>query len=252
MTNNDGEAGNKGDKEMTNNGGESGNKGGMKVTNLPSLTTYNPLAPADMMQDPFMALALSLERPDMDGEILKFNRGRWSAGKDGERRMDGVKLVACVDGLTWGWRKWVDKRIVDQRLGLIANGSKPHIRAELGDMDEDLWPLNSRGEANDPWQFGFFLQLLDLEDRSKKFVWPATSFGARKEIGVLSKAYAQRPASNARPVVMLEAGFYRHKDYGRVDTPELNIVGWVGEETPAPDVRVSAEANNDLNDEISL
>jgi hypothetical protein len=206
-----------------------------------------------MMQNPFMALALSLVRPDMDGEPLKFVRGHWSAGKDGEKSMDGAKLFACVNGLMWGWRKWVDKHIVDQRLGFVGDGSKPDHRDELGDMDENLWPLNGRGEPNDPWQFAFFLQFLDLNDRTIKYIWAASSAGARREIGCLCRAYAQRQSANALPVVMLEADYYRHRNYGRIDTPELSIVGWIDEETVAAQAQVSKPVTDvacDLNDEI--
>jgi hypothetical protein len=223
------------------------------MSNLPAIRTDNSLVPAAVMQDPFMALALSLERPDMDGEILKFVRGHWCAGKDGEKSMDGAKLVAHVNSLMWGWRKWVDKRIVDQRLGFVADGSKPHHREELGDMDENLWPVNGRGEQNDPWQFGFFLQLFDLEDRSSKFVWAATSGGARKEIGALSRAYAERRHPSALPVVILEGDFYRHKSYGRIDTPQLSIVGWIDEEMPVAQAQANkpvTEVNRELDDEI--
>jgi hypothetical protein len=221
---------------------------------LPTTTTSNTALATPGTQDPFAALALVLLRPDVQGDIIKFIRGHWSTGKDGERGMDGARLVARMDKLMSGWRKWVNRQVVDARLGMVADGYEPPRRSDLGDTDENLWPVDDDGVPTDCWQFSFFLQFVDPSDSSIKYIWVAATHGAQKEIGAMSQAYAdkRKHSPNALPLVELSSDFYRHRKYGRVDTPQLDIIGWVGEETPVPQAQVSSQANpnSDIDDEI--
>jgi hypothetical protein len=173
--------------------------------------------------DPFEKIA----QDEGSGELLKFSKGEWLAG---ETVLNGVKMTAEMGSLAIGSRKWVDGKIVAADLGLVASGFEPKTRDQLDDLDQSKWPLNSRGERTDPWQFGYYLCLTDSDGRT--YIWPATSSGARRAVGVLSRAYAKKRGLGVLPVVELKADVYRHKDFGKVDVPVLAIVGWTKGDAP--------------------
>jgi hypothetical protein len=168
--------------------------------------------------DPFEKVA----QDEGAGEPLKFNKGEWLSG---ESTLDGAKMTAEMPGLVVGSRKWVDSKIVAVDVGLVASGFVPKPRDQLGDTNENMWPIGSDGKPSDPWQDGYFLRLTDEADKS--YVWAATSHGAKKAVAVLCRAYARKRALGVIPIVQLEAGFYRHPKYGKVDIPVLKIVDWV-------------------------
>jgi hypothetical protein len=197
---------------------------------------------SDVDYDPFSALAASLSAPGMQGEPLKFSKGRWFAGRsDAEQDVGGKLLIADLENLMTGWRRWWDKKITDQVVGMVADNFKPPQRNDLGDLENHDWERDSAGKPSDPWQFGFFLRLLD-PDSDEAFAWSATSNGARRAMGDLVNAFAKRRRKNPEsctPLVRLACDYYKHKDYGRVDVPKFEIVEWRASDSapslPAPD-----------------
>jgi hypothetical protein len=230
-------------------------KGNLKMTTTALTTRTNNTAVVSMDgdYDPFAALAASLSAPGMQGEPLKFSKGRWFAGRsDAEQDVGGKLLIADLENLMTGWRRWRDKRITDQMVGLVADNFKPPQRNDLGDLDERDWERDSAGKPSDPWQFGFFLRLVD-PDSEEAFAWSATSNGARRAMGDLVNAFARRRRKNPEsciPVVRLDSDFYRHKDFGRVDVPKFEIVEWRASDTapslPAPDGSDHARMDDDI------
>jgi hypothetical protein len=201
--------------------------------------------------DPYAQLAASLAQPGMDCTQLKFSKGRWLAGRD-EQDAGGKLLLADLDNLMIGWRRWSDKRITDQAVGLVGEGFKPPRREDLGDMDDRQWERDSNGKPSDPWQFGFYIRLVDPETE-EAFAWSATSNGARRVVGDLLNAFVRRRRKHPEactPLIRLAADFYKHKDFGRVDIPKLEIVEWRASDTPpslpAPDGSDDAEMKDDI------
>jgi hypothetical protein len=193
------------------------------INNLPATTTGT--AVVDRSQDPLEQFANSVAQT---GQPLKFSKGRWFTGfGDNEKPADGLQLVADVPAIMLGWRKWVNKKIVDARVGYIADGFRPAARHDLDDLDEQTWERNSRGDAQDPWSLGTFLRLTD--DNGEDYIYAAVSKGGQKAIWNLLQAFVKRRKTNPEcctPVVALEADSYRHRDFGKVDTPKLTIVDW--------------------------
>jgi hypothetical protein len=151
-----------------------------------------------------------------------------------------------------GWRRWWDKKVTNQVVGLVADRFQPPQRKDLGDLDQDKWERDNSGNEKDPWQFGFFLRLVDPEN-DDAYAWAATSFGAKKAIGNLLGALAKQHKKDPTccvPVVRLASDFYKHKDYGRVDTPKFEIVEWCASEMtpklPAPDGSDESEMDDDI------
>ncbi len=159
--------------------------------------------------------------------IIKFTKdGHWVAGAD-EDDLDGVEMLADMANLMVGWRKWVDGKIVDLDVGFVATGFVSKERDELNDANKDAWPKNAKGEATDPWQFGYYLQLSDEDGQT--YTWAATSDGARQAIGDLSGEFSRK---RTNPRVRLGAGWYKHRIYGRINTPKLEITGWSEPDAP--------------------
>src|SRR5262249_47472200 len=156
------------------------------------------------------------------GKLLKFSKGDYLAGQDGEEVPVGTKLVAVMDTLTVGWIKWQDARPVEHRMGPIAEGYAPPPRSELGDTEEDKWDLDDRGEPRDPWQFSNYLILLDAETKDA-YTFTTSSRGGLGAIGELSKAYGKRirQEPDCYPVIELEVGSYQHtnREFGRIKYP---------------------------------
>jgi hypothetical protein len=200
----------------------------MTSTALTARTNNTAVVSSDV-HDPFAALAASLSQPGMQGEPLKFSKGRWFAGRsDAEQEVGSKILIADLENLMTGWRRWWDKRITDQVVGLVVDNFKPPQRNDLGDSDERDWERDSAGKPSDPWQFGFFLRLVD-PDSEEAFAWSATSNGARRAMGDLVNAFAKRRRKNPEsciPLVRLASDYYKHKDFGRVDVPKFEIVEW--------------------------
>jgi hypothetical protein len=70
--------------------------------------------------DPFREMAAALRsRTGFEGTIMKFNKGRWTAGKDAVD-MNNRELIAHVDQTMFGWCRWEDKKPVDYHVGLRA------------------------------------------------------------------------------------------------------------------------------------
>src|ERR1700745_3365562 len=69
--------------------------------------------------------------------LLKFSKGKWLIGDDelGEDRF----FIAHVHQLAHGWVKFIDGKVADQRVGIVANGFVLADRSELGDTDQGNW-----------------------------------------------------------------------------------------------------------------
>ena len=190
---------------------------------VPATATSTSLV--DWSQDPFEQIANTMAQT---GTPLKFSKGKWYRGYgNDERPADGMTLIADVQGIMVGWRCWKDRKIVDAAVGFVAENFKPPQRNDLGDLDESAWERDANGNPKDPWVFGFYIRLTD--DDGEAYVYSATSNGARRAVFDLIKEFTKRrkkDPAHCVPVVRLMADSYRHKDYGRIDTPKLAVIDW--------------------------
>jgi hypothetical protein len=201
-------------------------------------------------QDPFEQLANAMAQA---GKPLKFSKGRWLSGYGNEERSeDDVELIADVPGLMAGWRKWNDKKIVGTAIGSVADNYRPPQRKDLGDLDDAQWERDHNGQPKDPWSFGFYLRLINPDD-GEEYVYSATSDGARRAVCDLIKEFTRqrkKDPMHCAPVVKLATDFYRHKNYGRVDIPKLEVVEWRASDNAATPPGPEGSDDADLNDEV--
>jgi hypothetical protein len=155
------------------------------------------------------------------GPLLKFVKGHYYVGDievpPGHEYVAQMPCVAC------GWVKFADRKVVDQKIGKIADGFRLPERATLGDLDQSKWEVDSKG-PRDPWARQWYLPLLDAE--SGEFVVFVTgSSGGQRAIGNLCRTYGSNP-HRGLPIVRIGVRAYKHKEHGRIEEPEVKIVAW--------------------------
>ena len=180
------------------------------------------------------------------GRLLKFNKGKWEVGDD--ILPDGTKCVAHIDQLARGYVCFKDGRVADQRIGKIANGFKPPKREELPDSDQAGWlEKDASGRLRDPWCEQCYLALTRV-DTGELFTFVTGSKGGIEAIAKLCGVYGRKLHDGILPIVALQSTSYKHRQYGRIDKPELQIVGWDGEPMATP-VQARTDITADSDDE---
>jgi hypothetical protein len=169
-----------------------------------------------------MAAAMR-SRTGFDATVLKFSKGLWLGGKNAVQ-MNERELIAHVHESAYGWIKWLNKRMVDFNIGFTRDRFHPKKRVELDDNDPNLWL------KGDPWSLTFLLPLSDPRS-TELFIYSTTSRGGKDALANLQDAYAdnceQHPEDGGKlPLIQLASSWYPHPDYGRVEVPVFDIVGW--------------------------
>lgn len=193
---------------------------------------------------------------------LKFVKGEWTIND--EKALDGVEFVACVDHLIKGWIRFDDQKVVERIL--VRRGDKQRLpdREDLSYAEESDWPRDSKGKPRDPWVKQFFVPLIKRDDE-KLVTYVTGTTGGRIAVGKLCDAFLAN--DRKRPIVKLHTGSFKSKEYGKVDSPAFQIVGYENEPaeqppplpdpttTPPPAVaalpaKKTKRANGDMDDEI--
>lgn len=216
-----------------------------------------PAGPANF----FEAYGETVNTNRIVGDLLKFNKGDWLVGKDGNELPKGTRLIANVADLKVGWQRWEGNRPSDTRMGRVAEGFRPPSRTELGDLDQELWERDNENKPRDPWQATNVL-ILKATDSDALYTFAPSSKTAISAIGKVTgefgKRYRQRP--NDLPIVELGVDSFIHKDprVGRVKIPVLKIVGWTSNdafvealEAEAAEAEANAESDAFLNDDFA-
>jgi hypothetical protein len=93
-------------------------------------------------------------------------------------------------------------------------------------------------------QVGLSVKCLNGEDAGLEARYSATSLGGKRAVQALAVAIAGQVEADSTkpvPVVALKADHYIHKQYGKVFTPVLEVVKWIGMDGEAPAAPVAAE-----------
>src|SRR5262245_37637208 len=185
--------------------------------------------PATSYENPWLEAAA--EAGNELGKLLKFVKGKYESGDD--QVPEGTEFVAHVDQLVRGWVKFEDGKVTDQRVGKVADGFKLPSREDLSDTDSDKWEKDASGKPRDPWVIQWYLPLVGVES-GELVTFVTGSKGGIGAIGTLCRVYGRKRRNGLLPVVALKTRSYKHKTYGRIETPDLPIVGWDGAPTASP------------------
>jgi hypothetical protein len=180
----------------------------------------------------FLAYAAAITPHRLDGTRLKFNKGEFLSGKDGDVVPLGTKLVAVMPTLMIGWTKWRGgKPGPDHRMGYVFDGFKPPHRRDLDDFESDDWEVDKRGDRRDPWQFSSELAFINPATKAI-FTFSTSSRGGLGALGELSNTYGKEAPAETYPLIELQAGSYQHDDraIGRVRFPIFGATEFVAAE----------------------
>jgi hypothetical protein len=197
-----------------------------------ALTTVNNNLPATVQPyDPFAEYVAENSTTRIVGELLKFSKGDYLVGKNGDIMELGTRLVANMEELYVGWIKWKDKKPTEQLMGRIFDGFKKAKREDLGDDDDTQWEVDKDGTPQDPWQETNYLLLKvpGSDSQEALYTFTASSHGGRGAITDLIASYVkQRKMRGLGEMPVVELGFskYKHDTYGWLKNPTFKIVGW--------------------------
>jgi hypothetical protein len=235
----------------------------MRATQLKG-QQMNGTALANFGSDPFEAYANAVAPRTIIGTLLRFSKGDYLAGEEGNEIPKGSTFTANLDELLAGWLLWSGGKPVEHIMLRVAEGRMLPKREELGYDDATRWECDSLGTPRDPWQFTNYLPLLD--ERGEICTFATSSRGGLTAIGDLARRYAQHRRAGHRdvhPMIALDVGSYQHqnREYGRIKYPLFTPMGWAsktvfnqalaaagftpGAEPPAPQEEAQAEQMND-------
>jgi hypothetical protein len=189
--------------------------------------------------DPYLSFARE-GAPGIVGRLLTNKKGVWGIGKDEEPVPAGALYLALVPSMRRGMLKWVNRQVVDARMGAVSeNYLVPH-RYTLGDLDRDQWERGPKDEPIDPWKPSYQVQLVELSPPHGDLTFSSGSYGAKLMCQELCLVYRdQGPADpDIYPVIALTTKTRQSKEFGKIPGPWFDLKGWATVE----DVRTGRKA----------
>lgn len=151
-------------------------------------------------------------------QYLKFAKGEFLYGMEENSVEPDERFVANMESVKRGFICWGNKQVLGEEMAPVSSGHRI-TKASLPDhSDQD-------GE----WAEQTSIEFTALED-NELMLFKTSSFGGRASVGALTKAFIDRIKSGEKacvPVVEMHSSYYKHKEYGRVYTPEFKIVDWL-------------------------
>lgn len=185
--------------------------------NLPSVTS--------------LASALRRVQTDttLDGAtLLRMDKtGHWVFGSDQTDIEEDSQWAVNPFSFVHGWIAWGDGEVLGEMMASITDPLPALVEAPAG--------------AKKGWekQVGMSLKCLSGEDEGLDVRYTVTSVGGKKAVQALAVAIAtQVEADDSKPVPVVTLGTdsYKHKTYGKIFTPEFNVVKWIGMDGPEAEV----------------
>jgi hypothetical protein len=190
-------------------------------------------AVATIGPNPFEAFgnAVGGNRPNFP--FLKFQRGDFTYGKNGDELPLGTELVALMATLETGFIEWTGGIPGERIMGRIIAGFVPPRVHELPRRDKTTWEYGDDGQPKDPFDLTNELVFVDRREKTKAFTFSTSSKGGLSALGELARAFGAHMRTNPGevPVIKLDTGSYQHSNraYGRIKTPKFTVVGWAKE-----------------------
>jgi len=143
------------------------------------------------------------------GRLLKFMKGKWMVGDD--LVPDGTEYIAHLPQAMRGFVHFQDGKVVDRKIGKIADGFKPPQRVELSDNDPENWSdRDANGKPRDPWVAQWFLPLISVEI-GDLVTFVTGSKGGISAIANLCRIYGSKHRNGLLPIVALRTRSYKHR-----------------------------------------
>ena len=185
---------------------------------------------------------LSATTGNAGSDFLRLTKAMtWEYGADDAEVESGSKWALNPQSFQMGFIAWGDSEVKGEAMAQID--ADPIIKSQLP-------------EVGAPWdeQVGVQLACVSGDDKGVQVIYKTTSKGGKDEFNrVLAELLSRLDSGEEAfvPIVKLEASSYKHKKYGKIVTPVLNIVSWQtldadevdededdeGEDEPAPTKR---------------
>ena len=166
--------------------------------------------------------------------ILKMDKtGHWVFGADQTEVEDDSLWAINPFSFVHGYIAWGDGEVLGEKMVSVAE--------PLPELD----PAPSSAKRGWEMQIGMTLACTNGEDEGLQARYSVTSVGGKRAVQALAVAIAEqvdKDQSKPVPVVRLKKEHYQHKSYGRIFTPVLEIVKWIGMDATAAADEVVEEA----------
>jgi hypothetical protein len=165
--------------------------------------------------------------------ILKMDKtGYWVFGADSTDIDPETEWAINPNEFLHGYIAWGE--------GVVLGEKMVSVSQPLPELD----PAPSGARKGWETQLGMSLQALNGEDAGLAVRYTATSVGGRNAIQKIANAIAdQLEADPSKPVAVVTLGkeTYQHKQYGKIFTPVMTVVRWVGMDGAAEEPEAVAE-----------
>lgn len=152
--------------------------------------------------------------------ILKMDKtGYWVFGADSTDIDPDTEWAINPNEFLHGYIAWGEGVVLGEKMVSVSQPLP------------ELEPAPSGARKGWETQLGMSLQALTGEDAGLAVRYTATSVGGRNAIQKIANAIADQLESDpSKPVavVKLAKETYQHKQYGKIFTPVMNVVRWVG------------------------
>lgn len=168
--------------------------------------------------------------------FLSFKKGDWYFGQEQKEIPNGTRVAVDMMNAEWGWLHWIDSKVEERRMVLVASGQPIDGRSELGSTDKDLWPRDKEGNPQDPWQKTIEIPGRFLDGDRDELLLAGSSKGWEGACKALFKEFGEQARANSglTPVIAIDVSKYNHKVYGITKVPTVTLVDWIDASAEAP------------------
>ena len=219
-----------------------------RTTEQQVATTSSPSLPAEYQAelDRFRHAAVQNTKFTLMGKGLRFRKGDWVFGSEKQKVEPGTRFVAIMDEACHGWIRWNADKTASHDVGKIADGFEPRPREELGDCDEEEWPIGLSGKKEDPWRHVVYLPLVSMDGEDLLTFTSDTKTGTPAFWKLIDRyAWLGRKHPGKYPVIEIQTSGYESKQFGWIPTPAFKIVSW----TDRPNVPQLTGGDDDGGDD---
>lgn len=170
--------------------------------------------------DAMAGAAVAIDASSGDFNYLKLTKaGEWVHGAEDDEVDTQSVFAVDTESFFAGFQAWADGSLEGEEIRLLTE--PPVTKADLPDVGAEWKAL-----------LGFQLVCIDGADLGLQLVYKTTSKGGITEINTLMKSIVAHVKSGKHdglliPEIKLAEDSYRHKKYGKIYTPVINVVGWV-------------------------
>lgn len=164
--------------------------------------------------------------------LLKLTKaGVWVFGADNEAIDTSRPLIANPASIASGFVAWYEGKIEGERMQPVSQG--PIDASLLPQVNSGSVPPGKKAPSGRGWEPQSSIDLITDDETPLQLIYKTSSRGGMMGLlnlaGEIAFGLDENP-ERAFPLVELGTDHYIHKEYGKVYTPVLSIVGWLDSE----------------------